>query len=317
MTADDIKQYIRYIADWRLGQLGAAEDLRRHRAPDPVADGDPERRRARQLLRSARDRILEGRDEGRLARRGRRVGSVRPASLSPRAAQATRAARTSGCDLAASCAQARAAADRHDVARRALFRTLARPAPSARSAGTRAARQQQLRPAARRLRGPCSAASTYSVGVADAPEECDAERAPRTSRAVHTRASPLRTRFATTATRMLRNRTCPTSSSSLMKFAVACTSIDDGATGIRIDCVRAKRVLQQQATRPGRCVDDAAAVCRAVSAGGRSRSRQRRGARNRHRRSCVRLRRAAVSQFRLEPWGSKSAMVVVMSRDAK
>ena len=66
----------------------------------------------------------------------------------------------------------------------------------------------------------------------------------------------LRTRFATTATRMLRKRTWPTSRSSLMKFAVACTSIDDGATGITIDCVRASKILQQQARRPGRCVDD-------------------------------------------------------------
>ena len=60
MTPDDIKQYIRYIADWRLGQLGLAEGLRRHRTPDPVADGDPERRRARQLLRSARHGIFQG-----------------------------------------------------------------------------------------------------------------------------------------------------------------------------------------------------------------------------------------------------------------
>ena len=77
MTADDIKKYIRYIADWRLGQLELPADLRRQGAPDPVADGDPERRRARQLLRSARDGILQGRDRGRLARRRRRVGELR------------------------------------------------------------------------------------------------------------------------------------------------------------------------------------------------------------------------------------------------
>ena len=46
----------------------------------------------------------------------------------------------------------------------------------------------------------------------------------------------LRTRLATTATRMLRKRTWPTSSNSLMTFAGACTSIDDVAVGAMRSC---------------------------------------------------------------------------------
>ena len=79
MTPDDIKKYIRYIADWRLGQLGLPKIYGVDRTPDPVADGDPERRRARQLLRSARHRIFQGRHQGRLARRRRRLVELRHA----------------------------------------------------------------------------------------------------------------------------------------------------------------------------------------------------------------------------------------------
>ena len=90
----DIKNYIRYIADWRLQQLGLPNALRRQGAPAAVAHGDPERRRARQLLRDARHGILEGRDRRRLARRRRRVGAVRPAHRASRAAGPDRRAPT-------------------------------------------------------------------------------------------------------------------------------------------------------------------------------------------------------------------------------
>ena len=62
MTAKAIKKYIRYIADWRLGQLGFAADLHGRRAPAPLARAAAQRSRARQLLRNPRDRIFEGGD---------------------------------------------------------------------------------------------------------------------------------------------------------------------------------------------------------------------------------------------------------------
>ena len=40
MTADDIKKYIRYIADWRLGQLGLPKIYGQTEHPNPVAHGD-------------------------------------------------------------------------------------------------------------------------------------------------------------------------------------------------------------------------------------------------------------------------------------
>ena len=76
MTPNEIKKYIRYIADWRLGQLGLQADLHGRRAPAAVARADAQRRRARQLLRNPRDRIFEGRDAGEL---GRGMGQFRPA----------------------------------------------------------------------------------------------------------------------------------------------------------------------------------------------------------------------------------------------
>ena len=75
MTAKEIKKYIRYIADWRLGQLGLQADLHGRRAPAPLARADAQRRRARQLLRNPRDRIFQGRDPREL---GRGVGQLRP-----------------------------------------------------------------------------------------------------------------------------------------------------------------------------------------------------------------------------------------------
>ena len=126
----------------------------------------------------------------------------------------------------------------------------------------------------------------------------------------------LRTRFAMTATRMLRNRTWPTSSSSLMKFAVACTSIDDGATGIKIDCVRARRSCSSNRPGPAGASMMSCCVSRGISRRPFAKPEPRRVAR-----SAPWILRASLlrccSQFRLEPWGSKSAIVVVMSRDAK
>jgi ribonucleoside-diphosphate reductase beta chain len=54
------------------------------------AHGAAERRRARELLRDARDGIREGRNRRGVARRGRSVGIVRPASLAPRAERVAR-----------------------------------------------------------------------------------------------------------------------------------------------------------------------------------------------------------------------------------
>ena len=80
MTPDDIKTYIRFIADWRLRQLKPARSLRREGKPLPwlqsLAIG---RSRTRQLLRGPRDRVLlEGRHHRLVAGRPRRVGRVRP-----------------------------------------------------------------------------------------------------------------------------------------------------------------------------------------------------------------------------------------------
>jgi hypothetical protein len=71
MDAAGIKSYAHYIADWRLTQLKPppvfsyfAETESGHRQvmphPLPQARRDPERRRARQFLRAARDRIFQG-----------------------------------------------------------------------------------------------------------------------------------------------------------------------------------------------------------------------------------------------------------------
>ena len=75
MTPKEIKKYIRYIADWRLGQLGLRADLHGRRAPAALARAAAQRRRARQFLRNPRDRIFEGRDAGQLERG---VGQLRP-----------------------------------------------------------------------------------------------------------------------------------------------------------------------------------------------------------------------------------------------
>ena len=74
MTPDDIKNYIRFIADWRLRQLEPADRLRGEGKPAAVAAVADLGRRARQLLRGPRHRILQGRHPRPVARRRRRVG---------------------------------------------------------------------------------------------------------------------------------------------------------------------------------------------------------------------------------------------------
>ena len=61
MTADDIKRYIRFIADWRLRQLELPEVYGVKENPLPWLQSAAVRRRARQLLRGARHRVLQGR----------------------------------------------------------------------------------------------------------------------------------------------------------------------------------------------------------------------------------------------------------------
>jgi hypothetical protein len=61
MSAKEIKRYIRYIADWRLGQLGLQPIYMIDDHPLPWLDPAAQRRRARQLLRNPRHRILQGR----------------------------------------------------------------------------------------------------------------------------------------------------------------------------------------------------------------------------------------------------------------
>ena len=76
MTPEDIKKYIRYIADWRLRQLGLPRGLRgRRNTRCPGCSRCCQRRRARQLLRGPRDRIFQGRDPRPVARRRRRLGA--------------------------------------------------------------------------------------------------------------------------------------------------------------------------------------------------------------------------------------------------
>ena len=54
-------------------------------APAAVAGGNPQRRRARQLLRATCNGVLEGREQRGLGRRGRRVGGVRSRGNGPAA----------------------------------------------------------------------------------------------------------------------------------------------------------------------------------------------------------------------------------------
>jgi hypothetical protein len=69
MTAKEIKKYIRYIADWRLSQLGLPAIYMVEEHPLPLADPAAQRRGARQLLRNPRHRVFQGRDAGKLERR--------------------------------------------------------------------------------------------------------------------------------------------------------------------------------------------------------------------------------------------------------
>ena len=73
MTAQDVKRYIRFIADRRLSQL-SLQPIYKHGRQEPAAlDGrDAQRHRAHQLLREPLDGVFQGRDP-RLMGRGVRV----------------------------------------------------------------------------------------------------------------------------------------------------------------------------------------------------------------------------------------------------
>ena len=74
MTPDDIKAYIRFIADWRLRQLQLPEVYGVKENPLPWLQSMLIGRRARQLLRGAQHGILQGRHAGAVARRRRACG---------------------------------------------------------------------------------------------------------------------------------------------------------------------------------------------------------------------------------------------------
>ena len=77
MTPNAIKKYIRYIADWRLGQLGFKPIymVEEHPLPwlAPLLNGVEHAN----FFETARDRIFQGRDAGQLERS---VGQLRPAA---------------------------------------------------------------------------------------------------------------------------------------------------------------------------------------------------------------------------------------------
>ena len=77
MTPKEIKKYIRYIADWRLGQLGFQPIymIDEHPLPwlAPLLNGVEHAN----FFETARHGIFQGRDAGEL---GRGVGQFRPAA---------------------------------------------------------------------------------------------------------------------------------------------------------------------------------------------------------------------------------------------
>ncbi len=77
MTPDDIKAYIRFVADWRLRQLGLPAVYGVKENPLPWLQIAAVGRRARQLLRGPVHGILQGRDPRGLARGGRRLVGLR------------------------------------------------------------------------------------------------------------------------------------------------------------------------------------------------------------------------------------------------
>ena len=87
MTPDDIKAYIRFIADWRLRQLELPEVYGVKENPLPWLQSMLSRRRARQLLRGAAHRVLQGRHAGAVARRTRASGRAFDAMQAKRAAE--------------------------------------------------------------------------------------------------------------------------------------------------------------------------------------------------------------------------------------
>ena len=74
LDAPEVKDYIRYIADRRLGQLGLQPIYRVDGQSPALARRHAERRRAHQLLREPGDRVLPGGDGRQLGRRLGRGG---------------------------------------------------------------------------------------------------------------------------------------------------------------------------------------------------------------------------------------------------
>ena len=170
LTAPDVKAYIRYIADWRLKQLGAAEPLRRQGASAAVAHGATERRRARELLRDARDRVREGGNGRRLARHGRRVGLVRPARDAPRSDGVARRLERSARELSARAAVIETTlldGVSSDACSPCTQRTIGRNSRCS-AAAVSAGSSKTPR--------PMLGGIDVHVRIADAPEERDAER---------------------------------------------------------------------------------------------------------------------------------------------
>ncbi len=64
LSADEVKAYIRYIADRRLAQLGLQPIYQIEHNPLPWLDAMLNARRAHQFLRKPRDRILQGATQG-------------------------------------------------------------------------------------------------------------------------------------------------------------------------------------------------------------------------------------------------------------
>ena len=87
LTAQEVKQYIRYIADRRLMQLGLNALYPRREEPAALAGRDAERGGAHQFLRESRHRIQQGLHHrhlgGGVRRPGRRAGRRTAAAATP------------------------------------------------------------------------------------------------------------------------------------------------------------------------------------------------------------------------------------------
>jgi ribonucleotide reductase beta subunit family protein with ferritin-like domain len=84
MTPDDIKNYIRYIADWRLGQLKLEPIYGIDKHPLPWLTEILNGVEHANFFEAARHRIFQRRHQGRLARRRWRLVQVRRDPQKPR-----------------------------------------------------------------------------------------------------------------------------------------------------------------------------------------------------------------------------------------